>query len=150
MPNVQPRDLCSWIAEGTDKLTSRLVPFSVHTRIMWPPHNSKTQRHVVPQGQASRSENSVVFGRYQMPPQIEQTVDNSVHAQKPLSLMRRLESPHASLSNSGWLMGKLGSVIGVLGGIVDRIRDEFAVSDAITPQLVGDNASGFTATNEWR
>ncbi len=73
---------------GTVKLTSRLVPSSVYARLMWPPHNPKTQRHVVPQGQASRSENSIVFGRYQMSPQIEKIVDNSVRAQKPLGLMR--------------------------------------------------------------
>jgi len=29
---------------------------------------------------------------------------------------------------------------------MDRIRDEFAVSDIIAPQLVGDDSSGFTAT----
>jgi len=42
-------------------------------------------------------------------------------------------------------MGKLGSIIGILGVVMDRIRDEFAVSDAVTPQLVGDDSSGFTA-----
>ncbi len=31
----------------TDKLTSRLVLFVVYARLMWPPHESKTQRHVV-------------------------------------------------------------------------------------------------------
>ncbi len=34
-------------ADGTDKLTSRLVLFSVYARPMLPPHKSKTQRHVV-------------------------------------------------------------------------------------------------------
>ena len=29
---------------------------------------------------------------------------------------------------------------------MDRIRDEFAVSDTVAPQLVGDDSSGFTAT----
>jgi len=29
---------------------------------------------------------------------------------------------------------------------MDRIRDEFAVSDTVTPQLVGDDSSGFIAT----
>ncbi len=29
---------------------------------------------------------------------------------------------------------------------MDRIRYEFAVSDTVTPQLVGDDSSGFTAT----
>ncbi len=28
---------------------------------------------------------------------------------------------------------------------MDRIRDEFAVSDAVTPQLVSNDSSGFTA-----
>ena len=32
---------------GTDKLTSRLVKFSVYARFMRPPHISKTQRRVV-------------------------------------------------------------------------------------------------------
>ncbi len=29
---------------------------------------------------------------------------------------------------------------------MDRIRYEFAVSDTVTPQLVGDDSSGFTTT----
>ena len=72
---------------GTDKLTSRLVQFTAYARLMWSPHDSKTQRHVVPQGQASRSETSIMFGRYQMAPQIEKIVDSSVCARKPLRLM---------------------------------------------------------------
>ena len=32
---------------GTDKLTSRLVQFTAYARLMWSPHDSKTQRHVV-------------------------------------------------------------------------------------------------------
>ena len=81
-----------------------------------------------------------------MPPQIEEIVDSSVRAQKPLGLMRGFESPHTSLSDPGWLMRKLGSIVGILGGVMDRIRDEFAVSDTLAPQLVGDDSSGFTAT----
>jgi len=30
---------------------------------------------------------------------------------------------------------------------MDRIRDEFAVSDTVTPQLVGDDSSGFAAAH---
>ena len=81
-----------------------------------------------------------------MPPKIEKIVDSSVRVQKPLRLMSGFEPPHTSLPNSGWLMRKLGSIIGVLGGVMDRIRDEFAVSDTVTPQLVGDDSPGFTAT----
>jgi hypothetical protein len=73
---------------GTDKLTSRLVLFSVYARPMLPPHKSKTQRHVVSQGQASRSKYSIMFGGHQMTPQIEKIVDSSVRDQKPLGLMR--------------------------------------------------------------
>ncbi len=32
---------------GTDKLTYRLVRYSVYAQLMWPPHISKTQRRVV-------------------------------------------------------------------------------------------------------
>ena len=80
-----------------------------------------------------------------MPPQIEQIVDGSVSAQKPLCLMNRLESPHTALSNSGWLMRELCPVIGVLGGVVDSFRDEFTVGDSVTPQLVCDDSSRFLA-----
>ncbi len=44
-------------------------------------------------------------------------------------------------------MGKLGSIIGVLGGVMGRIRDEFAVSNTVAPQLVGDDSSGFAAAH---
>jgi len=37
----------SILGTGTDKLTSRLVKFSVFSGPTWPPHNSKTQRHAV-------------------------------------------------------------------------------------------------------
>jgi hypothetical protein len=87
-----------------------------------------------------------VFCRYQMLAKIEKIVDSSVRVQKSLCLMRRLESPHTSLPNPGWVMGTLGSIIGVLGGVMGRIRDEFSVSDTVTPQLVGDDSSGLTDT----
>ena len=53
-PNLRPMDraiagLCTLFIRpyGTDKLTFRLVLFSVYTWLMWLPHISKTQRRVV-------------------------------------------------------------------------------------------------------
>ena len=88
-----------------------------------------------------------MFGGNQMPPQIEQIVNGRVGAQKPLRLMSGLESPHAALSDPRWLVRELGSIVGVLGGVVDCIRDKFTMSNTVTPQLVGDDTPRFITTH---
>ena len=82
-----------------------------------------------------------------MPPQIEQIVDSSVRAQKPLGLMSGFEASHDPLSDPGWLMGKLCSIVGILGRVMDRIRYEFAVSDPIASLLIGNYYSRLIAIN---
>ena len=78
-----------------------------------------------------------------MPPQIEQIVNGRVGAQKSLRLMSGLESPHAALSDPRWLVRELGSIVGVLGGVVDCIRDKFSMSNTVASKLVGDDTSRF-------
>ena len=81
-----------------------------------------------------------------MPPQIEQIVDSRVGAQKPLRLMSGLESPHAAFPDSRWLMREFRPIVGVLGGVVDCIRDKLSMSDTVAPKLVGDDSSRFFAS----
>ena len=64
--------------DGNDKLFIQAVRTAWNDLIKMLEHIPKTQRRAVPQGQASRSEHSIVFGRYQMPPKIEKIVDDSV------------------------------------------------------------------------
>jgi len=45
-------------------------------------------RRTIPGRKGTPSEHSIMFGRYQMPPEIEKIVDSGVRAQKPLGLTR--------------------------------------------------------------
>ena len=64
--------------------------------------------------------------------------------QESLSLLDRFERPHPSLPDSGSLMGLLCSVVLILVGAVDRISNQFSVSDSIASQLIGYDLSGLT------
>ena len=68
---LSPEEARAIAKEGIDKLMSERDERPNVDSVMRPLRNSKTQRRVAPQGQASRSEKSIVFSRYQMPPQIE-------------------------------------------------------------------------------
>jgi len=68
-----------------------------------------------------------------------------MNTQKALSLARRFELLHTPLPYSGRLMGLLCPIILVLLSAVGRLGDQLAVSDAITPQFVGNDLPGLTA-----
>ena len=59
-----------------------------------------------------------------------------MYRQEPLSLSHTFKSTHDPLSNSRRLMGKFCSVIGILTGIMNRIRDEVSMCDPIASQLI--------------
>ena len=61
--------------------------------------------------------------------------------------MSGFESPHATLSDPGWLMRELRSIVRVLTGVVSRIRDDGAMSDSVAPQLICDDPSGFATAH---
>ncbi len=61
--------------------------------------------------------------------------------------MSGLESPHATLSDPGWLMRELRSIVSVLTGVVSRIRDYGAMSDSVAPQLICNDLSGFATVH---
>ncbi len=67
-----------------------------------------------------------------------------MNGQEALSLLRRFKAAHDPFSNSRWLMGEFSPVIGILGCIMNRIRDEFSMCDSITSQLVRHYLPGFT------
>ena len=77
-----------------------------------------------------------MIGRYEMPTQVEQVVYSGVGVQKPLRLIGGFEPPHATLSDPHWLMRELRSIVRVLTGVVDCIRDDIAMSGSVTPQLI--------------
>jgi hypothetical protein len=60
--------------------------------------------------------------------------------------MSGLESPHATLSDPGRLMRKLRSIVSVLTGVMRCIRGNVAMGDAVAPQLICDDPSGFATS----
>ncbi len=76
-----------------------------------------------------------------MTTEIKQVVNCGVNIQESLTLVNRLESSecrttHAPLPNPGSLVGKLSSIISVLRCIVNDIRNQFTMCNAITSQLI--------------
>jgi hypothetical protein len=68
-----------------------------------------------------------------------------MNAQETLRLLCRFETAHAPLSYPRRLMRQFGTVIGILRRIMNRVRDQFSMRDAVTSQLIRDNLPGFTA-----
>jgi len=64
--------------------------------------------------------------------------------EKSLGLPDRFEPTHPSLSNPGVLMRLLSPIILILFGTVDRVRNQFPMSNAIAPQFIGDYLPRFT------
>ena len=77
--------------------------------------------------------------------QVEQIIDRSMAFQKPLCLLDRFETTHASLTNPGGLMGKFCSIVSVLFCVVSRPRNQCSVCNTIAPQFVGNDLSRDTA-----
>ena len=65
--------------------------------------------------------------------------------QKPLRLSDRLKLTHPSLSYSSCCERLLDSVVLIPLGAVDRLRNQFSVSDSIAAQLICDDLPGLTA-----
>jgi len=64
---------------------------------------------------------------------------------EPLRLTDRFEPPHPPLPNPGRLMRLLGTIILILFGTVDRLRDQFPVSNTIAAQLICNDLPGVAA-----
>ena len=64
---------------------------------------------------------------------------------KSLSLPHRLEPPHPSLPEPRRLVGFLCSVILIMLSAVDRFWDQFALSNAMAAQFVGNDLSRLAA-----
>ena len=65
--------------------------------------------------------------------------------QESLCLPGRLELPHPSLPYSGRLMGLLCPIILILLHTVDRVRNQFPVSDTVTSQFISHDFPGLAA-----
>jgi hypothetical protein len=83
-----------------------------------------------------------VLGRNQVPPQVEQVVDGRIDTQGALGLPHCFESTHAPLSHPRRLMGKLCSIVGIPGCVVNRIRDQLSMCDPIAAQPVRHDLPG--------
>ena len=68
-----------------------------------------------------------------------------MRVQKPLSLACRFEPPHTSFSHPSHLMRLLSAIILILPSAVDRLWDQFALSNAIAAQFVGNDLSRLAA-----
>ena len=80
-----------------------------------------------------------------MPTQVEKIRYGSMNTQESLCLPDRLELPHPSLSHPGRLMRLLSAIILILPSAVDRLWDQFALSNAIAAQFVGNDLSRLAA-----
>lgn len=80
-----------------------------------------------------------------MPAKVKQIMTSGMCTDESLSLPLSLELPHPPLPDSGRLMRLLGPIILILFGAVDRLRDQFTMCHAITPELVRYNFPGFIA-----
>jgi hypothetical protein len=65
--------------------------------------------------------------------------------EKSLGLPDRFELPHAPLSYPGRLMRLLCPIILILFSAVNRLGDQFPVSNSIAKQLIRNDLPGFTA-----
>ena len=66
-------------------------------------------------------------------------------AKEPLCLPYRFESSHPPLPNPSGLVRLLSPIILKLPGTVDRLRNQFPMSNAITAQFIGHDLPGFAA-----
>jgi hypothetical protein len=68
-----------------------------------------------------------------------------MNAQETLRLLHRFKTAHAPLSYPCRLVRKLSAVVGVSGRIVNRVREQVSMRDAVASQLIGHYFSRFTA-----
>ena len=88
---------------------------------------------------------TVMLGTYFVPTQIEQIADSSMDTQKPLRLTNRFELSHSSLPDPSRLMRLFRSIILVLLGTVDRLRNQFPMSNTIASQRISHDLPGLIA-----
>jgi hypothetical protein len=74
-----------------------------------------------------------------MPTQSKRSVDRFECRQEALGLLRRLEALHLSLSDTGWLMRVLGSVIQIAVLPMHQVGTYEFLRCGVTPQLVRDD-----------
>ena len=70
--------------------------------------------------------------------------------QKSLSLHHRFEAPHTSFSHPGRFMRLLCSIILILLSAVDRVRNQFPMSNTIAAQLVSHDLPRLTTVTPYQ
>ncbi len=68
-----------------------------------------------------------------------------MYRQEPLSLPHTFKSTHDPFSNSRRLMGKFSAVVSILRCVMNRVRDQISMGDAIASQLISYYFSRLTA-----
>ena len=79
-------------------------------------------RHLRPDTERTLPKHPVVGGSQQMPPDLEQVLDDAVHRQEPLRLRRGFEPAHLPLPLPRRLMRYLGPVVCILPRVVPHRR----------------------------
>ncbi len=81
----------------------------------------------------------------QEPSKIKQITNSDMRTEAPSSLFHCLEPPHTSFSQPSRLTRLLYSIILILLRTVDRVRNQFPVSDTVTSQFISHDFPGFAA-----
>ncbi len=91
---------------------------------------------------------SVMRRSNQMTTKVEQVLYGRVNAKESLALPKRFELPHSSFSEAGALMGKLRTIIGILGSVVNIVRQHFTMCYSVASELVGHDFSWLPASKQ--
>jgi len=81
----------------------------------------------------------------QVPSKIKQITNSGMRTKKSSSLFHGLEPPHTSFSHPSRLMRLLCPIILILLRTVDRVRNQFPVSDTVSSQFISHDFPGFAA-----
>ena len=80
----------------------------------------------------------------QLPTGVEEVSDSSMGTHKSLGLLDRFELPHTSFPNPGRLVRLFCPIVRILRRIMDDLRNQLSMSNAIASQLIRHDLSGFT------
>ncbi len=102
-------------------------------------------RHLIPDAEGARSQETVVDNAEQMSAQSKEVLYGSVHREKPLRVGSRFEPAHLTLPLPGRLVRDFGPIVRVMVRAVDHGRHHGAAGRGVTVQFVGDQLSRDTA-----
>jgi hypothetical protein len=72
-----------------------------------------------------------------------------MNAQETLRLLRRFKAAHAPLSYPRRLVRKFSAIIGILRCVMNRVRDQVSMRNAVASQLIRHYLSRFTTMSSY-